>query len=122
MSIEGIGEVLARSFTDYFADPKNLEMYREMVSLLTFEKEEAASNELEGKVFVITGSVEHFSNRNELKDYIEARGGKVTGSVTAKTSYLINNDITSGSSKNKTAKELGVPIITEEDFLKMAGE
>ncbi len=119
MSIEGIGEVLARSFTDYFADPKNLEMYREMVTLLTFEKEEAASNELEGKVFVITGSVEHFANRNELKEYIEARGGKVTGSVTAKTSYLINNDITSGSSKNKTAKELGVPIITEEDFLKM---
>lgn len=119
MSIEGIGEVLARSFTDYFADTKNLEMYREMVTLLTFEKEEAASNELEGKVFVITGSVEHFANRNELKEYIEARGGKVTGSVTAKTSYLINNDITSGSSKNKTAKELGVPIITEEDFLKM---
>ncbi len=119
MSIEGIGEVLARSFTDYFADPKNLEMYREMVTLLTFEKEEAASNELDGKVFVITGSVEHFANRNELKEYIEARGGKVTGSVTAKTSYLINNDITSGSSKNKTAKELGVPIITEEDFLKM---
>ncbi|MBQ3912524.1 MAG: NAD-dependent DNA ligase LigA [Lachnospiraceae bacterium] len=122
MSIEGIGEVLARSFTDYFADTKNLEMYREMVSLLTFEKEAAASNELDGKVFVITGSVEHFANRNELKEYIEARGGKVTGSVTAKTSYLINNDITSGSSKNKTAKELGVPIITEEDFLKMAGE
>ncbi len=119
MSIEGIGEVLARSFTDYFADTKNLEMYREMVTLLTFEKEEAASNELEGKVFVITGSVDHFANRNELKEYIEARGGKVTGSVTAKTSYLINNDITSGSSKNKTAKELGVPIITEEDFLKM---
>ena len=114
--------MLARSFTDYFADEKNLAMYREMLSLLTFEKEEAASAELEGKVFVITGSVEHFANRNELKDFIEARGGKVTGSVTAKTSYLINNDITSGSSKNKTAKELGVPIITEEDFLKMAGE
>ncbi len=120
-SIEGIGEVLAKSFTDYFADENNLAMYREMLSLLTFEKEETASAELDGKVFVITGSVEHFANRNELKDYIEARGGKVTGSVTAKTSYLINNDITSGSSKNKTAKELGVPIITEEDFLKMAG-
>ncbi|MBR5733311.1 MAG: NAD-dependent DNA ligase LigA, partial [Lachnospiraceae bacterium] len=111
MSIEGIGEVLARSFTDYFADEKNLAMYRELLSLLTFEKEEAASAELEGKVFVITGSVEHFANRNELKDFIEARGGKVTGSVTAKTSYLINNDITSGSSKNKTAKELGVPLL-----------
>ncbi len=122
MSIEGIGGILAKSFTDYFADAKNLALYKEMLSLLTFEKEEAASNELGGKVFVITGSVEHFANRNELKDYIEARGGKVTGSVTAKTSYLINNDITSGSSKNKTAKELGVPIITEEDFLKMAGE
>ena len=72
--------------------------------------------------FVITGSVEHFANRNELKEAIEARGGKATGSVTSKTTYLINNDVTSNSSKNKKAKDLGVPIISEEEFIKMLGE
>ena len=76
-------------------------------------------NILEGKVFVITGAVEHFANRNELKDKIESYGGKVTGSVTGNTSYLINNDVNSTSSKNKTAQKLGVPIISEEEFLKM---
>lgn len=72
-----------------------------------------------GKVFVITGSVEHFANRNEVKAVIEEQGGKVTGSVSAKTDYLINNDAASNSSKNKKAKELGIPIITEEEFLKL---
>ena len=72
--------------------------------------------------FVITGSVEHFANRNELKEAIEARGGKATGSVTSKTTYLINNDVTSNSSKNKKAKDLGVPIISEEEFIKMLGD
>lgn len=72
--------------------------------------------------FVITGSVEHFANRKELQAAIEARGGKATGSVTAKTTYLINNDLTSNSSKNKKAKELGIPIISEQDFLNMMGE
>ena len=71
----------------------------------------------EGMTFVITGSLEHFSNRNEAKALIESLGGKVTGSVTKKTNYLINNDKTSGSSKNKKAKELGIPILSEEDFL-----
>ena len=71
--------------------------------------------------FVITGSVEHFANRNEVKAVIESKGGKVTGSVTSKTNYLINNDATSTSSKNKKAKELGVPIITEAEFLEMIG-
>ena len=75
-----------------------------------------------GKTFVITGSVEHFANRSEAKAFIEARGGKVTGSVTKKTDYLINNDKTSGSSKNKKAQELGIPILSEEDFLELAGE
>ena len=69
--------------------------------------------------FFITGSVEHFANRNEVKEVIESKGGKVTGSVTAKTDYLINNDVNSTSSKNKKAKELGIPIITEEEFLEM---
>ena len=72
--------------------------------------------------FVITGSVEHFKNRNEVKEVIESKGGKVTGSVTSKTNYLINNDTTSGSSKNKKARELGIAIISEEEFLKMLGE
>ena len=78
-----------------------------------------AGDSLAGKTFVITGSVEHFANRNELKEYIETLGGKVTGSVTKNTSYLINNDITSSSSKNKTAAKLNVPVITENDFLEM---
>lgn len=77
---------------------------------------------LEGKQFVITGSVEHFANRAQLKEYIEQRGGKVTGSVTSKTDYLINNDVTSNSSKNKKARELEIPILSEEDFLHMAEE
>ena len=91
---------------------------------MTFENEntESTDRSLEGKTFVITGSVEHFANRKELQEYIEARGGKATGSVTAKTSYLINNEVTSNSSKNKKAKELGVPIISEADFLRMTGE
>ena len=72
---------------------------------------------MDGITFVITGSVEHFPNRNAVKEYIEKRGGKVTGSVTSKTNYLINNDSLSNSSKNKKAKELGVEIITEEQFL-----
>ena len=122
-TIDGIGDVLAASFTEFFASEENRTMYGEMLKELDIAKDTApASAGLSGKVFVITGSVEHFGNRNELKDYIEARGGKVTGSVTAKTSYLINNDITSSSSKNKTAKELGIPIITEDDFLKLAEE
>ena len=76
----------------------------------------------ENMIFVITGSVEHFTNRNEVKDVIESKGGKVTGSVTAKTNYLINNDVNSTSSKNKKAKELGIPIITEEEFINMLNQ
>ena len=77
---------------------------------------------LNEKTFVITGDVNHFANRSELKEFIESRGGKVTGSVTGKTTYLINNDVNSTSGKNKKAKELNVPIISEEDFLAMVGE
>lgn len=88
---------------------------------LELEKPEENTQQqtLAGKVFVITGSLEHFANRNELKEQIEQRGGKVTGSVTGKTDYLINNDITSTSGKNKKAKELSVPIITEEEAMQM---
>ncbi len=94
-----------------------------LLSHLTFEEVKTESTQsLEGKQFVITGSVEHFANRSQLKEYIEERGGKVTGSVTSKTDYLINNDTTSSSSKNKKAKDLGIPILSEEDFLKLSGE
>ena len=86
---------------------------------MNFKELESTNEVLAGKTFVITGSVEHFANRDELKAKIESLGGKVAGSVSNKTSYLINNDITSTSGKNKKAKELGVEIITEEDFLKM---
>ncbi len=122
VSIEGIGDVLAASFTDYIANESNLCAYNELAGELIFEEEANTGSELEGKVFVITGSVEHFANRNELKAFIESKGGKVTGSVTGNTDYLINNDINSGSSKNKTAKSLGVAIITEEDFLNLVNQ
>ena len=85
---------------------------------IEIEEVNEAEQTLTGKAFVITGSLEHFANRDELKELIESKGGKVTGSVTSKTVCLINNDITSNSSKNKTAKELGVPIMSEEEFIK----
>lgn len=119
--IDGIGEVLGEAFSSYFAKEENVEQLERLRKELEIEKQ--PTNEMEqslsGMAFVITGSVEHFANRNEIKELIEGRGGKVTGSVTGKTSYLINNDISSNSGKNKKAKELGIPIISEEDFLKM---
>ncbi len=123
-AIDGIGAVLADAWVKYFKEEKNNHVLDHLLSDLTFEHEETGNEDrtLEGKIFVITGSVEHFANRKELQALIESRGGKATGSVTAKTSYLINNDITSNSSKNKKAKELGVPIISETDFLKLIGE
>jgi DNA ligase (NAD+) len=125
VNIEGIGEVIGQSIVDYFANEHNRTQLNLLLQELTIEKPEMpAEGEqvLAGNVFVITGSVEHFANRNELKAFIEELGGKVTGSVTSKTNYLINNDTTSGSSKNKKAKELGIPILSEEDFLKLAGK
>ena len=126
-SIEKIGGVLAKSIVDYFADADNNEKLDRLLAELTIEKPEITSvdsedSEILGKTFVVTGSVNHFANRDELKALIESKGGKVTGSVTSKTDYLINNDITSMSGKNKKAKELGIPIIDEETFLEMAGE
>ena len=124
VSIDGIGGVLADAWVGYFALDKNNETVDHLLKDLTFEPEEAETKEqtLAGKTFVITGSVERFANRKELQEYIEARGGKAVGSVTKKTDYLINNDVTSSSSKNKKAKELGIPILSEDDFLKMTGE
>ena len=118
--IEGIGEVIADGFVAYFADERNIFVLRELLKELDIVIEENTHpQDLAGKTFVITGSLNSFANRDELKDLIEKRGGKVAGSVSAKTSYLINNDMTSTSSKNKKAQSLGIPIISEEDFLKM---
>lgn len=119
--IDGIGEVLGEAFSSYFAKEENRKQLEELLKELNIEKQPVNSGEqkLSGMVFVITGSLEHFANRNEMKELIEEKGGKVTGSVTKKTTYLINNDITSNSGKNKKAKELEIPIISEEDFLKM---
>ena len=120
LEIEGIGEVLANSIVDFFKDSKNIENVKSLREVLIFEAEESTgSDSFAGKVFVITGSLEHFTNRNELKELIEKNGGKVSGSVSSKTNFLINNDTASNSSKNKKAKELGVEMISEEDFLKL---
>lgn len=119
-TIEGVGEVIATAFKDYFENEDNKRILENLLPELTIEKPKVSENAdaLKGMVFVITGSLNHFENRDELKALIEERGGKVTGSVTGKTNALINNDITSSSSKNKKAKELNIPIITEEDFMK----
>ena len=143
IEIEGIGEVIARSVRDYFDNPHNEKVIAGLLPLLTFEDggsqgrrdsdgktdsldgqnhadgENTGPRDLTGLTFVITGSVEHFKNRNEIKELIEDLGGKVTGSVSKKTHYLINNDSQSTSSKNKKAKELNIPIITEEEFVEM---
>lgn len=120
--IDGVGAVIADTFASYFENEKNKEEFYKLLQEMHIEKAPDNQNNqiLTGKVFVITGSLEHFENRNQLKERIEQLGGKVTGSVTGKTSYLINNDSHSTSSKNKTAAKLGVPVITENEFLEMA--
>ncbi len=123
MGIDGIGEVLADAWVDYFADERNNRTVDHLLEQLTIENTAGEEGEItpifEGMNFVVTGSVEHFKTRRELQEEIEKRGGRVTGSVTLKTSYLINNDATSASSKNKKAKELGIPILSETDFLEL---
>ena len=118
-AIEGVGEVIANAFVEYMAQETNREKLENLCKELEIEVPviEEGSQTLNGLSFVVTGSLNHYASRNELKDEIEKLGGKVTGSVTGKTECLINNDITSSSSKNKKAKELGVPILTEEDFI-----
>ena len=121
--IQGVGEVLAKAFTGYFSDAKHVENFRKLLEELTIPEETSTKKQIfEGVNFVITGSVTHFANRGEAKELIESLGGKVTGSVTSKTNYLINNDVTSTSSKNKKANELGIPIISEETFLKLVNQ
>ena len=119
--IEGVGEVIAMSVVSFFSSKKNREKFDRLVKEIYIEEETKSDEPMifNDMVFVVTGSVNIFTNRNEVKAVVEKYGGKVTGSVTSKTNYLINNDIASSSSKNKKAKELGVPIITEEEFIKM---
>lgn len=120
--IPGMGEVLAGAYVSYFAKEENAQLFQRLLKEVVIPefREETKAQLLEGKTFVITGSVHFFKNRAEVKEVIEGLGGKVTGSVTSKTDYLINNDVTSTSSKNKKANEVGVPIISEEEFRKMA--
>ena len=117
--VDGIGPVIATAFYNYFRVEDNKEKLDHLLTELHIETEvvDEENETLSGKVFVITGSLNHFTNRNELKEMIEKKGGKVTGSVTSNTDCLINNDSESGSSKNKKAKELQVPILTEEQFI-----
>ncbi|MEG1294424.1 MAG: NAD-dependent DNA ligase LigA [Clostridium sp.] len=121
MTIDGIGDVLADAWIDFFQNDENNKMVNRLMDELTIEepviKEE--STLFDGMNFVITGAVEHFKNRKEIQALIESKGGRVTDSVTSKTTYLINNDTLSNSSKNKKAKELGIPILSEEDFVKI---
>ena len=117
--IEGVGDVIAGAFVSYMNNPANKEKIDHLLPELHLEKPESSTENqnLAGLSFVVTGTLNSFENRNALKEEIEKRGGKVTGSVTSKTECLINNDVTSSSSKNKKAKELNVPILSEEDFI-----
>ena len=120
VSIKGIGPILGESIVRYFKEEENSRLFRKLLSILHLHKEERAENAaLSGKVFVITGSLAHFQNRKELEEEIRKAGASTASSVSKNTSYLINNDKNSTSSKNKKAKELGIPILSEEDFLKL---
>ncbi len=123
-SIEGIGPVIAMETEKYFKDPNKRQVVEALLKQVTLIKEELKTDQaiFSGMTFVITGSVTHFANRSELKALIESKGGKVAGSVSKKTNYLINNDASSSSSKNKKANDLGIPIITEDEFISMLGD
>jgi DNA ligase (NAD+) len=123
-AIDGIGEVLANDYVSFFRDERNLAEFHGLLEELEIAEAEAVNGEsaIAGKTFVITGSVHIWKNRNELKAFIEQNGGKAANSVSSKTDYLINNDSLSNSTKNKPAKELGVPIITEEEFQALISE
>lgn len=117
--INGIGDVIAKAFCDYFRQEENRAQFEELNSILNIASEEIKESFFKDMVFVITGSVEQFANRSAMKEFIEKNGGKVTGSVTSKTTYLVNNDKTSTSSKNKKAQELNIPILSEQDLIDM---
>lgn len=122
MNIEGVGDVIATSVVGWLNNPDNASAFVNLLKEVRIEKQEASSDvSLAGKVFCCTGAVNIFKSRNELKNLIESKGGKLTGSVSAKTNYLITNDTTSGSAKNRAAAQLGIPVITEEEFISMFG-
>ena len=119
-AVQGVGDVIAKAYVDYFKNPLHRASLEKLLEEVKIQEETVTEEQIfEGRTFVITGSLEKFANRGEMKELIEQRGGKVTGSVTKKTSYLINNNVESSSSKNKKAKELEIPIITEEEFMNM---
>ena len=124
LSIDGIGDIMAKAYVEYFENEENKQRVAELLDVLTIDEsfEEQQASAISGKTFVITGSLTHFENRDACKEKIESLGGKTAGSVSKKTDYLINNDSTSGSSKNKKARDLGIPVITEEEFLAMIEE
>ena len=122
LNIDGVGEIMSRDYARFFGDSHNLEILRRLEEYLQLDESfQTQGTGLQGKVFVITGSLNHYGNRKELKQEIEAEGGKVAGSVSANTDYLITNNPNSGSAKNRTARELGVDIITEEEIRRMLG-
>ena len=124
VDIDGIGQEKSGSIFEWYANPKNSAMFEALIKELDIEKvdiKDMSEGSLNGKTFVITGDVHDFANRSEFKAYVESQGGKVTGSVSKKTDYLVNNDTESTSSKNKKAKELGIPIISEDTFIEMFG-
>lgn len=123
-TIDGIGQEKSSAFVSWFQDTKNLQDYYDLLQYITINAsiKEAVDDKCKDLTFVVTGDVHHYANRNELKAYIEQHGGKVTGSVTKKTNYLINNDVTSTSSKNIKAKALGIPILSEDEFIEKFGE
>ena len=121
--IDGIGPEKSSALVTYFHDSRNISVVHELLDLITVEENLTASGEnCKDLTFVVTGDVHEFKNRNELKAYIESQGGKVTGSVSKSTNYLINNDVNSTSSKNQKAKELNIPILSEEDFIQKFGK
>ena len=120
VQVEGFGEIIAHSIAQYFRQEEHLNLLADALGYLHIkaaEQAETGDSPLTGLTFVVTGDLEHFANRKELQALIEKGGGKVTGSVTKKTNFLINNDIHSASSKNKKAAELGIPILSEQDFI-----
>ena len=123
IKVQGIGRAMAGSFVSYFQDEENRKAFDRLLGEIQIEQMPQADQDrlLEGKTFVITGSLNHFANRKALKDMIEELGGRAAGSVSSKTSYLINNDSASSSAKNQKAAQLGIPIITEDEFLEMIG-
>ena len=123
LTIDGVGEVMADAYTGFFCDPEKNRLVDDLLKEVRLDESfQEGGQLLEGLTFVITGSLETYPNRDALVQDIEAQGGKAAGSVSAKTSYLINNDLLSNSGKNKKARELGIPVISEGDMVRWLRE